>query len=235
MSKAEPKPPPFHNPFAAAKDQLAALVKQPALTSRPAPAVARPSTAPKPKPPEVTDDRLFEDQMQGVVQLGADPRGRVQKNPGDAIAPTRPTSRAAEDEAEAYASLADLVAGGGPFDFSLSDEFIEGLSPGLDRRILKRLRKGDYSMQGHVDLHGLTREAAHLAVERFVAESRSAGKRAILIVHGRGLNSKDQIPVLKERLKAWLERGRIARSVLAFCTARPCDGGAGAVYVLLRR
>ena len=57
----------------------------------------------------------------------------------------------------------------------------------------------------------------------------------MLIVHGRGLNSKDNIPVLKVAVKAWLERGRIGKSVLAFCTARPHDGGAGAVYVLLRR
>ena len=57
----------------------------------------------------------------------------------------------------------------------------------------------------------------------------------MLIVHGRGLNSKDQVPVLKERLKIWLARGRAAHVVLAFATARPCDGGAGALYVLLRR
>jgi DNA-nicking Smr family endonuclease len=54
-------------------------------------------------------------------------------------------------------------------------------------------------------------------------------------VHGRGLNSKDQIPVLKDAVRLWLARGRIAKSVLAFATARPTDGGAGAVYVLLRR
>ena len=57
----------------------------------------------------------------------------------------------------------------------------------------------------------------------------------MLIVHGRGLHSKDQIPVLKDALRSWLERGPVARAVLAFTTARPHDGGAGAVYVLLRR
>jgi DNA-nicking Smr family endonuclease len=57
----------------------------------------------------------------------------------------------------------------------------------------------------------------------------------VLIIHGRGRRSKDQIPVLKERLKVWLSRGRVGRGVLAFCTARPADGGAGALYVLLRK
>ena len=72
-------------------------------------------------------------------------------------------------------------------------------------------------------------------VDRFLTDSVRAGLRCVLIVHGRGLNSKDQTPVLKERLKSWLARGRPARVVLAFTTARPCDGGAGALYVLLRR
>ena len=90
-------------------------------------------------------------------------------------------------------------------------------------------------MQAHVDLHGLTREEAHIRVETFLHESRTNDRRCVLIVHGRGLNSKDQIPVLKDAVRLWLARGRIAKSVLAFATARPTDGGAGAVYVLLRR
>ena len=57
----------------------------------------------------------------------------------------------------------------------------------------------------------------------------------MLIVHGRGNHSKDQIPVLKQAVRSWLERGQISRVVLAFTTARPHDGGAGAMYVLLRR
>jgi DNA-nicking Smr family endonuclease len=57
----------------------------------------------------------------------------------------------------------------------------------------------------------------------------------VLIVHGRGHNSKDQIPVLKSRLANWLARGQWARLILGFTSARPCDGGAGALYVLLRR
>ena len=66
-------------------------------------------------------------------------------------------------------------------------------------------------------------------------QARAAGKRCVLIVHGRGLHSRDQLPVLKEALRGWLATHRLARHVLAFATARPADGGGGAVYVLLRR
>jgi DNA-nicking Smr family endonuclease len=101
--------------------------------------------------------------------------------------------------------------------------------------VLRKLRKGEIAVQGHVDLHGLTRAEARTALERFLLAARQGGKRCVLVVHGRGLHSKDQIPVLKTSVQLWLTRGRIARWVLAFATARPHDGGAGAVYVLLRR
>jgi len=100
---------------------------------------------------------------------------------------------------------------------------------------LRRLKAGDFAVADHLDLHGLRREPARDAVEQFIARSRAAGKRCVLIVHGKGLNSKDHIPVLKLHLQGWLSRGRIGRNILAFSTARPHDGGTGAVYVLLRR
>ena len=140
-----------------------------------------------------------------------------------------------DEEAETLAELASLIDGTGKFDISDSDEFIEGCAEGLDRRILRKLKSGDYALGAHLDLHGLTRDEAFDEVIKFINKSRVNDKRCVLIVHGRGLNSKDNIPVLKGLLKSWLERGRISKSVLAFCTALPHDGGAGAVYVLLRR
>src|SRR6185295_13721766 len=105
----------------------------------------------------------------------------------------------------------------------------------IDRRLLKKLRKGDYAVQAHLDLHGMTAEEARGEVERFIDRSRNSGQRCLLIIHGRGQHSKEGIPVLKERMKVWLTRGRIGHGVLAFATARPSDGGAGALYVLLRK
>ncbi|MGH7860487.1 MAG: Smr/MutS family protein, partial [Candidatus Binatia bacterium] len=83
--------------------------------------------------------------------------------------------------------------------------------------------------------HGMKTEEASLAVRQFVLRALRAGHRCLLVVHGRGRNSKDRKPVLKEALRGWLSRGELAHVVLAFSTARACDGGAGATYVLLRR
>lgn len=167
--------------------------------------------------------------MTDVVPL---PRGRDRvEGPAPAEGHRPPVSA----EAEALAALSDIVAGVTHFDVTDTREYVEGVVVGLDPRVIRRLRRGDFSWQGHLDLHGLTAAEARDAVDRFVVESFRAGRRCVLIVHGRGLNSKDHTPVLKERLKTWLAHGRIAKAVLAFATARPCDGGAGALYVLLRR
>jgi DNA-nicking Smr family endonuclease len=80
-----------------------------------------------------------------------------------------------------------------------------------------------------------SQEEAEAAVRDFLAKSHRLGLRCVLIVHGRGLNSPESFPVLKEGLPIWLGRGTAKRIVLAFATARPYDGGTGAVYVLLRK
>ena len=177
-------------------------------------------------PPE-SDHARFLREMQGVKPL--DNKEYIPVRRKAQPPPLR------DDDMEALAELADLVDGRAYFDITNSDEFIEGIAHGLDRRLLKRLRRGNYSVQSFIDLHGRTRQEARQALPQFIAEARRQQQRCVLIVHGRGLNSKDQIPVLKESLKVWLTRGSMARAVLAFCTARPSDGGAGAVYVLLRK
>jgi DNA-nicking Smr family endonuclease len=218
---------PFNNPFVAAKKELEKRVERPAIAPPP-PKNPRPPKAEAP----ASDEELFRSAMHGVDRISGDPRGTVEPDlpPGDASSvPFH------DEDAEVYEHLVGLVEGRSTFDISDSDEFIEGCVEGLDRRILTRLRRGDYTFRAHLDLHGMTRDQAQKAVERFITERRRDGERCVLIVHGRGLNSKDNIPVLKGLLRAWLERGRIAKAVLAFATARPHDGGAGAVYVLLRR
>ncbi len=168
--------------------------------------------------------------MAGVVPLRGGGDRRVERPP-----PAGGGRRPVSEEAGALAALSDLVEGAARFDITDTREYIEGAIVGLDARVLRRLRRGDYALQAHVDLHGMSAETARVAVDRFLAAAVTAGHRCVLIVHGRGRNSKDHTPVLKERLKSWLARGRAARIVLAFTTARACDGGAGALYVLLRR
>ncbi len=178
-----------------------------------------------------TDTDAFAKAMADVVPLTNSPRvarGGAHREPMD--------SNRKLDEAQAIDNyLRDLVDGIVPFDIADTDEYIEGSIQGLDRRILRRLRRGDLSIQDHLDLHGHRRDEARAEVARFIKRAHAHGLRCVLVVHGRGLNSKDQIPVLKEKLKAWLTRGAIGTKVLAFASARPYDGGTGAVYVLLRK
>jgi DNA-nicking Smr family endonuclease len=197
------------------------------VRARPA-APVRPPAPPKPPPIEEADP--FASAMRGVVPLRGRSAGRIE-GPAPASAGRPPVS----EEAEALAALSDLVTGATHFDISDTREYVEGAVVGLDPRLLRKLRKGEFAWQAHLDLHGMTAEPARKAVDDFLSAAVRAGHRCVLIVHGRGHNSKDQMPVLKERLKVWLARGRAAHVVLAFTTARACDGGAGALYVLLRR
>ena len=177
------------------------------------------------------EDSLFREAMVGVEPLQSN---RVKaRTPGPLSRPSR--RPLLEGELEAYAQLVDLVSGEGSFDIEYTDEYIEGAVTGADPDLLTKLRRGDFSIQAHFDLHGMTTSEAREAVERFILSSVIKGLRCVLIIHGRGLNSRDQIPILKERMSSWLKRGRLKKMVLAFATAQPCDGGAGALYVFLRK
>ena len=154
------------------------------------------------------------------------------------VAPPTPPGPAEQfwhPDLDAIDELRALVRGDAPFDLSDGDEYVEGRVAGLDHQIVKKLRRGEFAVQGHVDLHGMTREEAKREVDAFLRSARNAGKRCVVVVHGRGLHSKDHLPVLKDALRTWLSTARFARHVLAFATAQPADGGAGAIYVLLRR
>ena len=105
------------------------------------------------------------------------------------------------------------------------------LSPGVSRQTLRRLRRGHWGIQARLDLHGFNRDEARLELISFLDDCRDEGFRSICIIHGKGLSSKNQAPVLKTRIGNWLAQ---RNDVLAFCQARPEDGGGGAVMVLLR-
>lgn len=109
----------------------------------------------------------------------------------------------------------------------------EGHVPDLDPRVLRRLRRGDPPAEAQLDLHGLHRDAARQKLRAFLVQSVAAGRRAIRIVHGRGLHSAGE-PVLRTEVARVLEAAIITGEVLAFRPAPPTEGGAGAVHVLLR-
>ena len=215
----QPEPTLVHQPFRG----LGKMRVQQRPNVRPAQPVA-----PAPPPPDAAT--LFRAAVADVAPLDSAARARV-----DGPAPASPARQITSPDAEAVAELCDLVTGTAPFDISDSDEHLEGAMVGLDPRLLRRLRAGEFAYQAHMDLHGMTTAEARPAVEAFLTRAHQEGKRCVLLIHGRGHNSKDQIPVLKSQLATWLARGQRARLILAFASARPCDGGAGALYVLLRR
>ena len=217
----------FYTPFEKLVQQLPQIVRD---DSR------RPPPPPPPPPvqqPEIADeDKLaFSRAMAGVVPLPDTGRTKI---PLPSAAKKGPRFLARE-EAEAMAQLVDLVAGTGRFELSWSDEYIDGAVTGISPRILKKLREGYFSYQDYIDLHGLNRVQAQQLVTEFILESYAANRRCVLIISGRGLNSKDRQPVLKTGLVAWLMHAPLKRLVLAFASARSYDGGSGAFYILLRK
>ncbi len=180
---------------------------------------------------QADDDSLFRAAMAGVTPLPGGSRKKVPRRPAGRDYPRF----LAREQIEAYTELVDLVAGEGPFELSYSDEYVDGAVLGISPEVLKKLREGYFSYQDYLDLHGLNRLQARSAVREFIMECFAAQRRCILIIAGRGLNSKDKEPVLKNNLPIWLARAPLKRTILAFASARSYDGGWGAFYVLLRK
>ncbi len=215
-NRSEPKGP-FHNPFKDRASEIKSLV------------CPKEKPAPPPKPaPEPDEEDLFLQAVAGVTPLDADLQ--------TALPSARSKAPPVEDEElEVLARLADLVSGTAPLDIRDTDEYVQGARPDLNPDIVHRLSLGLFPVGDHLDLHGLTLTQARAEVERFLNESRRMGLRCVLIIHGRGLSSPDGQPVLKPHLVGWLSKTGLRKHVLAFTSARPYDGGAGAVYVLLKK
>ena len=237
---AAPQEEDFNRPFSEVREKLREVVARPAAKppvpkGRHGPVPRR--QAPDPVPGQATvpaDERarreraLFLSEMAGVTPLPKDPRGHVDK-------PRLQRGVSAYEEPDALDELRGLVEGRGTFSIQCTDEYMEGVAPGVDHRLAQRLHRGEFTVQAQCDLHGHTVEEAKVAVQQFVTQAYTAGQRCVRVIHGRGHNSRDNRPVLKEQVQLWLSHGRLSRLVLAFATAPATDGGAGAVYVLLRR
>jgi len=110
-----------------------------------------------------------------------------------------------------------------------------GAAVDLDRRTAERLKRGQLTIDGRIDLHGMTQDDAHAALARFVAASRAMGRRCVLVITGKGRPGAEGGGVLKLAVPRWLNEPALRAQILAFATAQPKDGGAGALYVLLKR
>jgi DNA-nicking Smr family endonuclease len=111
-----------------------------------------------------------------------------------------------------------------------TDEHLSFRRPGIGTDVTRKLRRGDWSIQRQLDLHGLRRDDAREALSLFIRDAHKHGIRCVRVVHGKGLGSPGKAPILKSRVHSWLVQ---KNEVLAFVQAKPADGGAGALVVLL--
>jgi len=145
--------------------------------------------------------------------------------------PQRPTPRPLQqdldDEAVMHESMSD------EFDISTlldADDQLSFRRPGIGTDVTRKLRKGEWSIQGQIDLHGLRSDEARNAMGQFIRDAKRTGWRCVRVVHGKGLGSPGKEPVLKSKVQRWLVQ---KKEVLAFVQAKPSDGGGGALLVLL--
>lgn len=146
------------------------------------------------------------------------PRARLRKG----------AAREIENLDEAMPLVADAAAAAEGITGEAALSFQRG---GVRIQTLRKLRRGLYPIDDELDLHGLTQSAARNLLAEFIARSRDGGCRCVRIIHGKGYRSGARGPVLKAAVNLWLRRHM---DVMAFVSARTIDGGAGAVYVLLR-
>ncbi len=112
-----------------------------------------------------------------------------------------------------------------------TDDALSFRRPGIGRDVIHKLRKGDWSIQREIDLHGLRSEEARAALAEFIRLAHRQGLRCLRVVHGKGLGSPGKTPVLKSKVHSWLVQ---KNQVMAFVQAKPAEGGAGALVVLLK-
>jgi DNA-nicking Smr family endonuclease len=139
-----------------------------------------------------------------------------------------PRQRLRDEQAVLAESLSDAFDPGTLLDV---DDELSYRRAGIGADVLRKLRRGDWALQAQIDLHGLRSDEAREALGEFLRLSVRRGLRCVRVVHGKGLNSEGKEPVLKAKVRRWLAQ---KQEVIAFCQARPAEGGAGALLVLLR-
>ncbi|NQW79591.1 MAG: Smr/MutS family protein [Polaromonas sp.] len=132
-----------------------------------------------------------------------------------------------DEQAVMREALSDEFDGDALLD---TDEALSFRRPGIGVDVVRKLRRGAWRIQGQLDLHGLRRDDARDTLSKFIRDAQKTGWRCVRVVHGKGLGSPGKTPVLKGRVQSWLIQ---KIEVLAFAQARPAEGGAGALVVLL--
>lgn len=170
------------------------------------------------------DEELFAQAMSGVEPVTAPRRRLVSRKPK----PRLPRDTSPREIQQQFLDQ-------GAEEYQLQPGYVEGGPGRLNRRLMRKLRRGRFSVQEELDLHGMTQSEACQELGLFLRESVENGLSCVRVIHGKGKNSPNQKAVLREKLPLWLAQRRNADKVLAFASARPRDGGSGATYVLLRK
>lgn len=180
------------------------------------------------------DAATFALYMAGVREL-EDRATRIPRSAARVERAERGTLPRIDADAPARAELQALVAEGIRFETTDDGERIEGRRIEVEPREVRRLRRGQYTVDQQVDLHGLSVPEARRAIEAFVEKRRKEGDRVVRIIHGKGGHSPRGMAALRGEIAAWLSQGPAKRHIAAFATAPPEEGGAGALLVLLMR
>jgi DNA-nicking Smr family endonuclease len=170
-----------------------------------------------------SESNLFKNAA-GVVQPLPDKRRVLLKKEPSA---TQPMQYQRDEKAVLREAISDEFDVGTLLD---TDDMLSFRRPGIGADVTRKLRRGDWSIQRQLDLHGLRRDEAREKLSFFIREAHKHGIRCVRVVHGKGLGSPGKAPVLKSRVHGWLVQ---KVEVLAFVQAKPADGGAGALLVLL--
>lgn len=171
--------------------------------------------------------------MRAIGPVKALPARHLPDNPGRRaqLSPAQPAPIPVQQQRDELAVMREAISDGFDVESLLdTDEALSFRRPGMGPDVVRKLRRGGWSIQRQLDLHGLRREDARDALSAFIREAHKAGVRCVRVVHGKGLGSPGKTPVLKGRVQSWLIQ---KAEVLAFVQARPAEGGAGALVVLL--
>ena len=175
-------------------------------------------------PEEADDAELLREALEGVAPLDR-PGKVVHKKSKPAPVPAQRLADEAQVLADSLSSDVALDAG-----LESGDELVF-LRNGIATQILRKLRRGHWVVQDHIDLHGLHSDAARELLVDFLNQALNDGFRCVRVVHGKGYRSRNREPVLKKKMAGWLQQ---RDEVLAYCQAPQADGGSGAVLILLK-
>ncbi|MCY3803523.1 MAG: Smr/MutS family protein [Gammaproteobacteria bacterium] len=167
----------------------------------------------------------FADLVKGVRPLHSDHSNRTEDNtPKPSALPLetmKDHGRVLEESLDTSLEFEDMQPG----------DSLSFRNDRVRKNAFRKLKKGQYSIGAELDLHGLTIAEAQLSLVDFIQSSREKNIRCVRIIHGKGHGSSNRGPKLKPMVNRWLQK---REEILAFCSARPVDGGTGAVYVLLK-